>query len=195
MSNRSMEETGGSLSEAVLCAKTLELSNEPEIPVPEPSTDEMFNDPSHNSKKRTWISGDVQKNKRTMKPKKNQTPNLTHNNDEEISAVLYRQSSSNNCDGGLILRSRSKGAAAFNLNGKKRAIKGSATDPQSLYARRRRERINKRLRVLQNLVPNGTKVDISTMLEEAVQYVKFLQLQIKARNSSSVHFESKIQSF
>ncbi|CAL4978504.1 unnamed protein product [Urochloa decumbens] len=41
------------------------------------------------------------------------------------------------------------------------------------------ERINERLRILQNLVPNGTKVDISTMLEEAVQYVKFLQLQIK----------------
>lgn len=46
---------------------------------------------------------------------------------------------------------------------------------------RRRERINERLRILQNLVPNGTKVDISTMLEEAVHYVKFLQLQIKVR--------------
>lgn len=44
---------------------------------------------------------------------------------------------------------------------------------------RRRERINERLRILQNLIPNGTKVDISTMLEEAVHYVKFLQLQIK----------------
>ena len=79
---------------------------------------------------------------------------------------------------------------------------------------KRRERINERLKILQNLVPNGTKasysnsnplttgqkkndrmkiesklmnslayfffqVDISTMLEEAVEYVKFLQLQIK----------------
>lgn len=48
-----------------------------------------------------------------------------------------------------------------------------------LGLQKRRERINERLKVLQNLVPNGTKVDISTMLEEAVQYVKFLQLQIK----------------
>ncbi|CAI0425139.1 unnamed protein product [Linum tenue] len=76
-----------------------------------------------------------------------------------------------------------KGDPALNLNGKTRASRGAATDPQSLYARKRRERINERLKVLQTLVPNGTKVDISTMLEEAVQYVKFLQLQIKLLSS------------
>ncbi|KAF5183207.1 Transcription factor protein [Thalictrum thalictroides] len=79
--------------------------------------------------------------------------------------------------------SSSKKSAALNLNGRARASRGSATDPQSLYARKRRERINERLRILQNLVPNGTKVDISTMLEEAVEYVKFLQLQIKLLSS------------
>ncbi|XP_042045798.1 transcription factor RSL2-like [Salvia splendens] len=73
-----------------------------------------------------------------------------------------------------------------NTNTKGRASRGSATDPQSLYARRRRERINERLKILQNLVPNGTKVDISTMLEEAVQYVKFLQLQIKLLSSDNM---------
>ncbi|CAN0873285.1 Transcription factor RSL2 [Linum grandiflorum] len=67
-----------------------------------------------------------------------------------------------------------------------RASRGSATDPQSLYARKRRERINERLRILQNLVPNGTKVDISTMLEEAVHYVKFLQIQIKLLSSDDM---------
>ncbi|XP_062190563.1 transcription factor RSL2-like [Phragmites australis] len=67
-----------------------------------------------------------------------------------------------------------------------RASRGAATDPQSLYARKRRERINERMRILQNLVPNGTKVDISTMLEEAVQYVKFLQLQIKLLSSDDM---------
>ncbi|EYU25509.1 hypothetical protein MIMGU_mgv1a021485mg, partial [Erythranthe guttata] len=72
------------------------------------------------------------------------------------------------------------------LNGKAKANRGSATDPQSLYARKRRERINERLKILQNLVPNGTKVDISTMLEEAVQYVKFLQLQIKLLSSDDL---------
>ncbi|XP_049342910.1 transcription factor bHLH84-like [Solanum verrucosum] len=69
---------------------------------------------------------------------------------------------------------------------KSRASRGSATDSQSLYARKRREKINQRLRILQSLVPNGTKVDISTMLEEAVQYVKFLQLQIKLLSSDDL---------
>ncbi|KAJ1422783.1 Myc-type, basic helix-loop-helix [Sesbania bispinosa] len=72
-----------------------------------------------------------------------------------------------------------KDSVALKLKGKSRSSIGSAIDPQSVYAKKRRERINERLRILQNLVPNGTKVDICTMLEEAVQYVKFLQLQIK----------------
>ncbi|KAJ4812509.1 basic helix-loop-helix (bHLH) DNA-binding superfamily protein [Rhynchospora pubera] len=93
-------------------------------------------------------------------------------------------SQENNASG--VTSSRSKGSSALNLNGKSRAGRGSATDPQSLYARKRRERINERLRILQNLVPNGTKVDISTMLEEAVQYVKFLQLQIKLLSSDEM---------
>ncbi|KAF0921976.1 hypothetical protein E2562_020662 [Oryza meyeriana var. granulata] len=71
-------------------------------------------------------------------------------------------------------------------NGKAQSGHRSATDPQSLYARKRRERINERLKILQKLVPNGTKVDISTMLEEAMHYVKFLQLQIKLLSSDEM---------
>ncbi|XP_072979481.1 uncharacterized protein [Typha angustifolia] len=77
-------------------------------------------------------------------------------------------------------------SATQDLNANTTAGRGSATNPQSLYARKRRERINERLRILQNLVPNGNKVDISTMLEEAVQYVKFLQLQIKLLSSDEL---------
>lgn len=43
----------------------------------------------------------------------------------------------------------------------------------------RREKINERLKSLQNLVPNGAKVDIVTMLDEAIHYVKFLQNQVE----------------
>ncbi|KAI5066940.1 hypothetical protein GOP47_0017468 [Adiantum capillus-veneris] len=61
-----------------------------------------------------------------------------------------------------------------------RASKQSiACDPQSVAARHRRERISERLKILQELVPNGSKVDIVTMLEKAINYVKFLQLQVK----------------
>lgn len=52
-------------------------------------------------------------------------------------------------------------------------------DPQSLAAKNRRERISERLKILQDLVPNGSKVDLVTMLEKAISYVKFLQLQVK----------------
>ncbi|XP_043700213.1 transcription factor RHD6-like [Telopea speciosissima] len=52
-------------------------------------------------------------------------------------------------------------------------------DPQSIAAKNRRERISERLKILQDLVPNGAKVDLVTMLEKAISYVKFLQLQVK----------------
>ncbi|GLJ12797.1 hypothetical protein SUGI_0197980 [Cryptomeria japonica] len=60
-----------------------------------------------------------------------------------------------------------------------RARQGSAMDPQSVAARLRRERISERLKILQDLVPNGSKFDLVTMLEKAINYVKFLQLQVK----------------
>ncbi|KAF0899213.1 hypothetical protein E2562_015569 [Oryza meyeriana var. granulata] len=81
---------------------------------------------------------------------------------------------------------KSSSSTATEHGAKARAGRGAATDPQSLYARKRRERINERLKILQNLIPNGTKVDISTMLEEAVHYVKFLQLQIKLLSSDDM---------
>uniref|UniRef100_A0A0E0MMV2 BHLH domain-containing protein n=1 Tax=Oryza punctata TaxID=4537 RepID=A0A0E0MMV2_ORYPU len=67
-----------------------------------------------------------------------------------------------------------------------KACKQSAENSQSHYAKKRRQRINERLRILQELIPNGTKVDISTMLEGAIQYVKFLHLQIKLLSSDEM---------
>ncbi|TKY47412.1 dimerization protein [Spatholobus suberectus] len=52
-------------------------------------------------------------------------------------------------------------------------------DPLSVAAKNRRERISERLKILQELVPNVSKVDLVTMLEKAISYVKFLQLQVK----------------
>lgn len=70
--------------------------------------------------------------------------------------------------------------AASNSNGtRSRAKQTTASDPQSIAARHRRERISERLKILQELVPNGSKVDLVTMLEKAINYVKFLQLQVK----------------
>ncbi|KAM0902114.1 hypothetical protein ACQ4PT_019624 [Festuca glaucescens] len=58
-----------------------------------------------------------------------------------------------------------------------------APAPASISQKRtnvnRREKISERLRTLQELVPNGTKVDMVTMLDKPMTYVKFLQLQVK----------------
>ncbi|KAE8673156.1 bHLH139 protein [Hibiscus syriacus] len=56
---------------------------------------------------------------------------------------------------------------------------GPSKDPQSIAAKNRRERISERLKTLQELVSNGSKVDLVTVLEKAISYVKFLQLQVK----------------
>ncbi|CAN4107797.1 unnamed protein product [Withania somnifera] len=191
VSNDSMESGENNMPESFLHGKGLQLGREyDQMQVPEQL---------EGTKKRSRSPIDhFPKSKRSVKPKKNmkivaddETGIMENNNNK----VLHRQSSFSCCSEdesnvssydiyGLATSDNSKGVSA--PNGKSRANRGSATDPQSLYARKRRERINERLRILQSLVPNGTKVDISTMLEEAVQYVKFLQLQIKLLSSDDL---------
>ncbi|KAK9274921.1 hypothetical protein L1049_022176 [Liquidambar formosana] len=65
-----------------------------------------------------------------------------------------------------------------------RARRGQATDPHSIAERLRRERIAERMRALQELVPNANKTDKASMLDEIIDYVKFLQLQVKVLSMS-----------
>ncbi|CAN6553925.1 unnamed protein product [Malus baccata var. baccata] len=61
-----------------------------------------------------------------------------------------------------------------------RARRGQATDPHSIAERLRRERIAERIRALQELVPSVNKTDRAAMLDEIMDYVKFLRLQVKS---------------
>ncbi|KAK1434657.1 hypothetical protein QVD17_00406 [Tagetes erecta] len=65
-----------------------------------------------------------------------------------------------------------------------RARRGQATDPHSIAERLRRERIAERMKALQELVPNANKTDKASMLDEIIEYVKFLQLQVKVLSMS-----------
>ncbi|KAL7134539.1 hypothetical protein ABFS83_11G033000 [Erythranthe nasuta] len=78
----------------------------------------------------------------------------------------------------------SGGGAAGGPRQKVRARRGQATDPHSIAERLRRERIAERMKGLQELVPNANKTDKASMLDEIIDYVKFLQLQVKVLSMS-----------
>ncbi|KAG4931574.1 hypothetical protein GLYMA_17G236100v4 [Glycine max] len=160
----------------VFPTKQLQLKRKLDVPA-----EDKINKGSENQKKKARVSKDGQGCMKNTWSKKNQKHTSNGEEAEETNTGLDGQSCSSN-----MSEDDNTSKSALNSNGKTRASRGSATDPQSLYARKRRERINERLRILQNLVPNGTKVDISTMLEEAVNYVKFLQLQIKLLSSDDL---------
>ncbi|CAJ1977337.1 unnamed protein product [Sphenostylis stenocarpa] len=142
-----------------------------------------------NLTKRFRSSKEVSKTMRNAKLKKNSKSASMSKDEDDRTLNLQTRGCFSQGDSNASLEPNggaSKDHAPPNLLRKSRATNSPATDPQSLYARKRRERINERLRILQSLVPNGTKVDISTMLDEAVQYVKFLQLQIKLLSSEDL---------
>ncbi|GFQ00323.1 putative transcription factor bhlh086 [Phtheirospermum japonicum] len=106
-------------------------------------------------------------------------------NDEEANTITngIQELGSNNKRPatGDNVQALKKQCVASSSDSKKSKSKSASTskDPQSVAAKNRRERISERLKILQDLVPNGSKVDLVTMLEKAISYVKFLQLQVK----------------
>lgn len=97
--------------------------------------EEKVIDPFENVKKRARVCGDVKRNVKSKK--KNQEEDNNNNNGggggRATSSSCCSEDESNGV--GETSSLNSKGKKALNLNGKTRATRGSATDPQSLYAR------------------------------------------------------------
>ncbi|XP_019193873.1 PREDICTED: transcription factor PIF4-like [Ipomoea nil] len=54
-----------------------------------------------------------------------------------------------------------------------------AAEVHNLSERRRRDRINEKMRALQELLPHSNKTDKASMLDEAIEYLKSLQMQLQ----------------
>ncbi|KAM3731277.1 hypothetical protein ACB098_12G150700 [Castanea mollissima] len=68
----------------------------------------------------------------------------------------------------------------------KKRVRGStstkrsrAAEVHNLSERRRRDRINEKMKALQELIPRCNKSDKASMLDEAIEYLKSLQLQVQ----------------
>ncbi|XWS24215.1 hypothetical protein CRYUN_Cryun28dG0081600 [Craigia yunnanensis] len=65
-----------------------------------------------------------------------------------------------------------------------------AAEVHNLSEKRRRSRINEKMKALQNLIPNSNKTDKASMLDDAIEYLKQLQLQVQMlsmRNGLSLY--------
>ncbi|OIV91040.1 hypothetical protein TanjilG_17000 [Lupinus angustifolius] len=58
------------------------------------------------------------------------------------------------------------------------------TKIQRLNEMKRRDRINKKMRVLKELIPNCNKVDQASMLDDAIKYLKTLKFQLQIMSMS-----------
>ncbi|PVH31487.1 hypothetical protein PAHAL_9G157800 [Panicum hallii] len=59
------------------------------------------------------------------------------------------------------------------------ARRSRAAEVHNLSERRRRDRINEKMRALQELIPHCNKTDKASMLDEAIEYLKSLQVQVQ----------------
>lgn len=76
---------------------------------------------------------------------------------------------------------------------KTRAGRGFATHPRSIAERVRRTKISERMKKLQDLVPNmDRQTNTADMLDEAVEYLKHLQLQVQQLSNTVLQLQQSL---
>ncbi|KAL1555470.1 helix loop helix domain [Salvia divinorum] len=70
-------------------------------------------------------------------------------------------------------------SAAGNKAKNRAARRSRVAEVHNMSERRRRDRINEKMKALQELIPHANKSDKASMLDEAIEYMKALQLQIQ----------------
>lgn len=76
-----------------------------------------------------------------------------------------------------------------------RARRGQATDSHSLAERARREKINERMKILQDLVPGCNKIiGKASVLDEIINYIQSLQCQVEFLSLKLEAVDSRINS-
>ncbi|KAK6938665.1 Myc-type, basic helix-loop-helix (bHLH) domain [Dillenia turbinata] len=105
---------------------------------------------------------------------------------EAITSPAKRSVNEYNCDG-------DKGNEASNnppVPTRNSSKRNRAAEVHNLSEKRRRSRINEKMKALQSLIPNSNKTDKASMLDEAIEYLKQLQLQVQmlsVRNGLSLN--------
>ncbi|XP_009602219.1 transcription factor PIF4 [Nicotiana tabacum] len=102
-----------------------------------------------------------------------------------LSAATNSQSHKRKSRDGEEPECQSKAGELESAGGNKSAQKSGtarrsrAAEVHNLSERRRRDRINEKMKALQELLPHSTKTDKASMLDEAIEYLKSLQMQLQ----------------
>ncbi|CAL5056346.1 unnamed protein product [Urochloa decumbens] len=95
---------------------------------------------------------------------------------QQLDLILRHQSMANVCESEDALgSSESEPARPARPRGKR----SRAAEVHNLSEKRRRSRINEKMKALQTLIPNSSKTDKASMLDDAIEYLKQLQLQVQ----------------
>ncbi|KAD2805976.1 hypothetical protein E3N88_39353 [Mikania micrantha] len=123
--------------------------------------DDISNSKYNDTTMMTWPSSD------------SPNPSLKSKNTDDYSACKHKNQEEVCRDEDETIRSRSS-----------RASRAAAFHNQS--ERKRRERINQKMKDLQKLVPNANKTDKASMLDEVIDYLKKLQAQVQLMKNMTI---------